>query len=70
MWPGRRFEHYGSALDIDGATQNISSLACKQPNGTWQIQQQDTGVEMGARCVPRAQRQDVTGAKAGPKLFV
>jgi hypothetical protein len=33
--------------DIDGATQNISGLACKQPNGTWQIQQQDSGVDMG-----------------------
>jgi hypothetical protein len=33
--------------DIDGATQNISGLACKQPNGTWLIQQQGTGVDMG-----------------------
>jgi hypothetical protein len=33
--------------DIDGATQNISGRACKQPDGTWQIQQQDTGVDMG-----------------------
>ena len=33
--------------DIDGATQNISGLACKQPDGTWQIQQQDAGVDMG-----------------------
>jgi hypothetical protein len=33
--------------DIDGATQNVSGLACKQPDGTWQIQQQDTGVDMG-----------------------
>src|SRR5258708_3709919 len=33
--------------DIDGATQNISGLACKQPDGTWQIQQQDTSVDMG-----------------------
>jgi putative hemolysin len=33
--------------DIDGTTQNISGLACKQPDGTWQIQQQDTGVYMG-----------------------
>jgi hypothetical protein len=33
--------------DVDGATQNISGLACKQPDGTWQIQQQDTGVDMG-----------------------
>ena len=33
--------------DIDGTTQNISGLACKQPDGTWQIQQQDAGVDMG-----------------------
>ncbi|WP_449185782.1 hypothetical protein [Trinickia sp. YCB016] len=33
--------------DIDGATQTISGLACKQPDGTWQIQQQGTGVDVG-----------------------
>jgi hypothetical protein len=33
--------------DIDGTTQNILGLACKQPDGTWQIQQQDAGVDMG-----------------------
>jgi hypothetical protein len=38
--------------DIDGATQNISGLACKQPDGTWQIQQQDTGVDMGDVSAP------------------
>lgn len=31
--------------DVDGTPQNISGLACKQPDGTWQIQQQDPGVE-------------------------
>ncbi|CAN7296643.1 hypothetical protein LJR029_004766 [Caballeronia sp. LjRoot29] len=35
----------GTAV-IDGATQNISGLACKQPDGTWQIQQQDAGVDI------------------------
>ena len=32
--------------DIDGVSQNISGLACKRPDGTWQIQQQAADVDM------------------------
>ncbi len=30
--------------EIDGTTQQISGLACRQPDGTWQIQQADNAV--------------------------
>jgi hypothetical protein len=30
-------------VDIDGTPQQISGLACQQPDGTWEIQQGDSG---------------------------
>lgn len=32
--------------DIDGTRQNISGLACKRPDGTWQIQQPSADVDL------------------------
>lgn len=35
-----------ATANVDGSPQNLTGLACKQPDGTWQIQQPDAGIDM------------------------
>ncbi|ATF89998.1 hypothetical protein [Burkholderia gladioli] len=37
---------------IDGTTQNLTGLACRQPDGSWRIQQPDAAIDADAAVLP------------------